>query len=222
MAAYDAHEEIIRLMERNEIVAAMEADHFFWQLHIGALHCALFVTLGRIFDKRSDAHSVYKVLDAAHDHIELFSHKALFQRRINWEMTGKANEAKWWQVDGEKWQLTNRSNKPAWWVPDKQAFTDLQALLKAHKALFFKAYRPLRHEYFAHRKIQPDKPFAEMFEQTNRQELGKTIKFLRDLAETLRLTFVFGAPPVLRDVDYPDRTHARSPVASVLQKLSQS
>jgi hypothetical protein len=77
MEVFDVYQEIFRQIERNEIGAAVEADHLFWQVVVGSLLERLIVTLGRIFDKQKRARSVFKVLDAARDHIELFSRDAL-------------------------------------------------------------------------------------------------------------------------------------------------
>jgi hypothetical protein len=73
VAVYDSYEELHKLArERPDLESAMIADHAFWQVHLGALQNALFAILGRIFDKRRDAHSISKVLDAAEAHIEFF------------------------------------------------------------------------------------------------------------------------------------------------------
>jgi hypothetical protein len=82
MAVYDTYEELHKLaVERKDLEAAMMADHSFWQVQLGALQNALFVILGRIFDRGRDSHSILKVLDAAEEHIGFFSHEALARRK---------------------------------------------------------------------------------------------------------------------------------------------
>jgi hypothetical protein len=76
------YEEVHKLaLERNDLHTAMLADHAFWRVHLGALQNALFGILGRIFDKRKDAHSIMKVIDAAEEYIGFFSHGALAKRK---------------------------------------------------------------------------------------------------------------------------------------------
>jgi hypothetical protein len=61
----------------------------------------------------------------------------------------------------------------------------------------------------------------DMFQQTNRKELGDMIYFLRDLAEALRQTYTNGRPPILGDASYDsERKDIRRAVRSVLEKLA--
>ena len=82
LAVYDTYEELNRLaVDRNDIQAAMLADHAFWQVQLGALQDCLFIILGRLFDKHPGAHSISKVLDAAKKYIGFFSHEELSRRK---------------------------------------------------------------------------------------------------------------------------------------------
>jgi hypothetical protein len=95
MAVYDAYEEVHKLaLERNDLHTAMLADRAFWRVHLGALQNALFGILGRIFDKRKDAHSIMKVIDAAEEYIGfsrtrhlLRGSRALARSRTGWTTT---------------------------------------------------------------------------------------------------------------------------------------
>ena len=108
------------------------ADHTFWQVHLGALQNALFVILGRIFDKGRDSHSILKVLDAAEEHIGFFSLEALARRK------------------------TQGGPKPDWldayiatsWTGDRQTMAALKKSLEPHVKSYREVYEPLRHSYF--------------------------------------------------------------------------
>jgi hypothetical protein len=207
MSVFDVYQEIFRQMERNEVEAAVEPDHLFWQVVVGSLLEGLVVTLGRIFDNHRNAHSVSKVLEAAYDHIDFFSRDALARRQDR--MASKRGE----------WLDIRPPLNP--WPPNEQTFADFRKTLQDHEAEFQRIYQPLRHEYFAHRALDPNKPFMEIFRQANPEKLAKMIAFLRDLAEALFQTFINGKPPELGAVDYKrERETTRFAVASALQKLS--
>ena len=188
MEVFNVYQEILRQIERNEIGAAVEADHLFWQVVVGSLLERLIVTLGRIFDKQKRAHSVFKVLDAARDHIELLSRDALARRQD--------------RIAGERPEWLDLRRTSETWEPNEQAFADLTKDLQDHEAEFQMIYRPLRHEYFAHRALDPTKSSREMFRQANPEKLATMITFLRDVAEALFQTFINGQPPERGKVDY--------------------
>jgi hypothetical protein len=192
-------------VDRNDIQAAMLADRVFWQVQLGALQGYLFVILGRLFDKRSDAHSISKVLDAAQKYVGFFSHKALSRRK---------------QEGGPKPAWLDEYMRTAW-VPKRETFAALRESLEKHSQYYSTVYLPIRNNQIAHRSLKPPKSVWEMFEQTNRKELGETLVFLRDLAGVIHQAFVNGAPPVLGETNHEwDRAETRSAVRSVLEKLA--
>ena len=207
MAVYDVYEEVHKLaLERNDLHTAMLADNAFWRVHLGALQNALFGILGRIFDKRKDAHSIMKVIDAAEEHIGFFSHGALAKRKL-----GIGPKPDW--LD---------DYIPTAWAGDRQTIGALKKSLEPHINRYRDVYEPLRHSYFAHRSLKPEQSVGEMFEQTNRIEIGETITYIRDLAEALRQAYVNGREPVPGIMNYErEREEHRFAVRSVLEKLSQ-
>jgi hypothetical protein len=99
---------------------------------------------------------------------------------------------------------------------------DLKHSLDPHVKLYRDVYQPLRHSYFAHRTIKPQVSTWEMFRQTDREEIGKTIQYLRDVAEAIRQAFINGTKPIpIKASHGPDREGVRSAVRSVLVKLAQ-
>lgn len=183
----------------------MLADHAFWQVQLGALQGYLFVILGRLFDKRSGARSISKVLDAAQEYIGFFSHRALSRRK---------------REGGPKPSWLDEYMRTAW-VPKRETFVALGKSLEKHSQYYRRVYLPIRNNYIAHRSLKPPKSVGEMFEQTNRKELGEMLVFLRDLAEVISQAFVNGRPPVPGGTNYEsDWTEIRSAVRSVLEKLA--
>lgn len=211
MTVYDMYEELNRLHERGYIHRALLADAAFWQVQKASLQHMLFAILGRIFDKRGDAHSVAKVLNNARKNLQFFSHEALARRKT----AGAAVKPEW--MDGYmEWLDDDMADA---WIPDAQAFTDLEEELESRQAEFNKTYLPIRNSYYAHRALKP-LSIEGLFAQTNRAELGKMLVFLRDLGGALREAFYNGNPPVLGKLDCEsDRREIRSAVRGVLGKL---
>lgn len=108
------------------------------------------------------------------------------------------------------------------WSGDRQTITDLERSLEPHIKLYRNVYEPLRHSYFAHRAMQGEQSVWNMFQQTNREEIGKTIQYIRDVAESLREAFFNGRKPIpLVATLEADREVVRFAVRSVLVKLAQ-
>jgi len=146
------------------------------------------------------------VLSTAEEHIGFFSHKALARRKT------AAGPRPWW--------LDNYIR--AAWAGDRQTMAGLKQSLEPHIKLYREVYEPLRHSYFAHRAIKPRQSIRHMFQQTNREEIGETIRYLRDVAEALRQAFVNGTNPIpIKAAGELDREEVRSAVRSVLVKLAQ-
>jgi hypothetical protein len=206
LAVYDTYEELNRLArDRNDIQVAMLADYAFWQVQLGVLQGYLFVILGRLFDKRSDAHSISEVLGAAQKNIVFFSHEALSRRK---------------REGGPKPSWLDEYLRTAW-VPKQATFAALAKSLEKHSQYYRRVYRPIRNSHIAHRSLKPPKSVGEMFGQTNRKELGEMLVFLRDLAGVIRQAFLNGRPPVLGETNYEsDRTKVQFAVQSVLEKLT--
>ena len=206
LAVYDTYEELNRLaVDRNDLQAAMLADHAFWQVQLRALQDCLFIILGRLFDKHSDAHSISKVLDAAQKYIGFFSHEALSRRK---------------REGGLKPPWLDKYMRTAW-VPKCETFAALGKSLEEHSKYYCTVYLPIRNNHVAHHSLKPPKSVWEMFEQTNRKELGEMLVSLRDLAGVIQAAFLDGTPPVLGKTIYEsDRAEIRSAARSVLEKLA--
>jgi hypothetical protein len=206
LAVYDTYEELNRLaVDRNDIQAAMLADHAFWQVQLGALQGYLLVILGRLFDKGRDAHSISKVLNAAEKYISFFSHEALSHRK---------------REGGPKPSWLDEYVRTAW-VPKRETFAALGKSLEEHSQYYCTVYLPIRNNFIAHHSLKPPKSVWEMFEQTNRKELGEMLVSLRDLAGVIQAAFLDGTPPVLGKTIYEsDRAEIRSAARSVLEKLA--
>lgn len=67
-----------------------------------------------------------------------------------------------------------------------------------------------------------EKAGAMLFPSTNRDELGRTIDFLKDLVGVIGNLYVNGCEPVLGKCDFTrDKNRVRASVEEVLRKLAR-
>ena len=115
---------------------ALNRAPLFWNTSLGALQSATLVTLGRMFDPDPKNHSITRLLSLAHSNLELFSKEALAERKR--ELSANADE---WLQEYLK----------GIYVPNSDDFRRLKRHVSVRRRTYEENYRPLRHQFFAHR-----------------------------------------------------------------------
>jgi hypothetical protein len=115
---------------------ALNKAPLFWNTTLGALQAATLLTLGRVFDPDPDNHSITRLLCLAHRNLQLFSKEALAERKR--ELSPNADEWLPEYLEGV-------------YVPSSNDFWKLKKFIAIRRRTYEKNYRPLRHQYFAHR-----------------------------------------------------------------------
>ena len=206
---YQTYEELNRLALGDvTIFRVLNADASFWQPYRGILLSSLFITMSRIFDPASDAITVQKLVTATLANVQLFSKEALKARKI-----GGGPEPAW--IDDYMKNV---------WVPiEATQLRFLQKALNPHISLFTSVYLPIRNNIYAHRLMSDDRAGAELFPKTNREEIGETINFLRELVAVIQNLYRNGDEPKLGGRNLSDRgKRIRTGVEMVLRKLANA
>ena len=166
---------------------ALNKAPLFWNTSLGALQSATLVTLGRMFDPDPKNHSITRLLSLAHSNLELFSKEALAERKR--ELSTNADE---WLPEYLK----------GVYVPNSDDFRRLKRHVSVRRRIYEKNYRPLRHQFFAHRSASQSTDVAALFAKTNIRELQQLLVFLRRMHEALWQLFFNGNKPTLRPARY--------------------
>jgi HEPN superfamily AbiU2-like protein len=184
IAVFHTYEEILRLSsEEDAVFRAFNANAMFWNVQKLSLQTTIFVALNRLFEVDGNALSIHRLLNETLAHPEFFSKDALRQRKINLKSEPEYLDA-----------LIN----DAWSPADASELRYLKMELKPHFRKFMEIYQPIRHTYYAHRLLQTDKPIAELFSLTNRNELGQILDFLHQLVKEIWHLYQNGMKPEFR------------------------
>jgi AbiU2 len=179
-AVFHTYEEIIRLGSEAAVFRAFNANAMFWNVQKVSLQTTIFVALNRLFETDPNALSIHRLLNETLAHPEFFSKDALRKRKIDLKLAPEYLDA---LIDG------------AWAPVDASELRYLKKELKPHSRKFTEIYQPIRHTYYAHRLLQTDKPVAELFSLTNRNELGQILNFLHELVEGIWHLYQNGVKP---------------------------
>ena len=141
----------------------------YWTLSLFALQTTFFIVFGRLFDDRSDSHSVQKLVEATIAHPEFFSRAALRERRR------EASKIAGTDPDWLKQFLADA------WEPIGADIEPLRAALVPHSQRVAKIYKPLRHKVFAHKAVEDDAAISALFAKTLIGDVMDTLRFLHTL-----------------------------------------
>lgn len=201
-------EEMNRLaLTDDAILRALNREPLFWKGYRSTCQTALFVTMGRIFDRGPDTHSIHKIIDATVDHWRFFSRESLRNRRIQ----GAREEPEW----------LNDFIAAAW---EPSCAADLEFLrteLGPHADDFGNVYRPIRDAVIGHRLMTNDQAAVQLFPSTNREQVGRILDFLHGLIDRLIDLYNNGTEPLMGQNDFTAyNQRVRSEVQSVLGRLT--
>jgi AbiU2 len=135
-AAFYAAEEINRFALENEAnYGKLNRDARFWNLQVHALKTAYLMGLGRLFDKRRDAHSMMELLRATETYPGYFSKAALLERKQ--------------RTSGQELEVIERT-LDGMWEPKSEELKQISAELDRSCQCYRERYENIRHTIFAH------------------------------------------------------------------------
>lgn len=149
----------------------------FWNLATRALQGNALIALGRIFDKDSRSHGVFRLLRLAEEHRHIFLKAALEKRKR--PQAGKCTEEFMRTV----------------YVPSARDFARLRRYMDKQRAIYDGQYKILRDKFYAH-KERTDVTAA--FANVSIPTLERLLVFLQQLDEALWDLFHNGRKPMLR------------------------
>lgn len=172
--------------DKKKTLNAVNRTPLFWNTVMSALQTSFFIVLGRIFDQKSP-HNIDRLLKAAQDNIEMFSKKALANRKRK-----DSDNADEWLDDYLK----------TVYEPTVKDFRELRKKVKEYRKIYTSNYRDIRHKIYAHKKVSDSEEVQKLFSKTNIRELQKIFVFVNALYEALWQLFYNGRKPVLRRMRY--------------------
>ena len=197
-------EELIILSNESEAALnAFNTTPLFWNVFRDSLQESLFMGLSRLCDNSKDVINVTRVLKGVMGYPEFFSKEAL-QRRL----------AKRGLTDS----LANHLIEAAWFPESGADFKPLKTAVSLHLRRIEDIYVPIRGSYYGHRSIKVDA--RELFDKTNRAELGETLDTLRQLVGGLQFLYDNGMKPRVdvrgtKALDLTSRGYVREVVKAV-------
>lgn len=206
IAIFHTREEINRLAAEDQgIRRILDADADFWNVQAHSLQESLFIRLGRILDTDPDAHSIHRIVRTTLGHPEFFSTNALAARKM---------------AGGPKPAWLDGYIAKAWPPSNANELRPLKQRLAEFNRRWEKAYKPIRHQYYAHRVVSSPQAF-ELFAETNRDEIGAILDFLHDLVDRIQDLYLNGIKPELDRQSYKEYNKSvRSKAERVLRKLA--
>jgi hypothetical protein len=134
-AAFYTAQEINRFaLETSANYEKLNRDYRFWSLQVYALKTTYLVGLGRLFDKRSDVHSMVGLLKSTEANPGYFSKAALAERkRLGGQGTGVIETS----LEGT-------------WQPTRGELRTFQEELGPSLRIYRDRYETIRHKIFAH------------------------------------------------------------------------
>jgi AbiU2 len=115
----------------------LNRDVRFWNLQVHALQTAYLMGLGRLFDKRGDAHSIMELLDATEEYRGFFSKAALRTRKLR-------------TVRNQDNQQVIEASLEGIWEPTRDELRQIRKEVEPSIGVYHARYKTIRHEIFAH------------------------------------------------------------------------
>lgn len=195
---YIAH-AIDELAARNQEVLQLLNDtpHFWLTVKVGLQNCAI-LTVGKIFDRAGDAHSIDKLLKYVYENRQtVFSRTALAQRKK--QMAPELGEALADYMRGVhefKQSDIQRVNR----------------LLKKYRRIYFEQFRDIRTNLIAHTLVVDPAKIDAMYAKTNWRDFEKCVRFLNQLSNALWHLYYNGTLPRIRPMRHSTRVLLAMPL----------
>jgi hypothetical protein len=154
----------------------------FWKLQVHGLQTAYVMGLGRLFDKRRDAHSVIRLRDATQKYPGFFSKDSLRTRKLRTV------------YDHDHTQMIEaiEASLEGVWEPTPAELRQICGKVDPSLRLYEEKYETIRHEIFGH--IGKDqKKIANALSKTLLSDVDAMFLDLLDLMDALHALFDNGA-----------------------------
>lgn len=161
----------------------------FWLTHRAGMQVAAYVTIGRIFDTKSN-YNINALLDSFEANLHQFSRDALAARKRE----GRSTDPEWLAeyVDSA-------------YYPDKRDVARLRAKVAEYREIYDRAVKPPRHKYIAHREKREHSEVQALFAAGKVRELWRLVTFLYTMYNSLWEQYYNGRKPILRPTRYSVR-----------------
>jgi len=156
----------------------------FWLSCSAALQSSAYISLGRIFDTKSN-YNVAALLDAMEKNLELFQREGLASRKRN----GSEIDPPWLP------EYLERA-----YYPTIKDVNRLRAMVEKYRVIYERAIKPARNKYLAHREKEEHAEVKALFAGGTVRELWRLTTFLYQLYEVLWEQLHNGRRPVFRSL----------------------
>jgi|GEM_PF-5261487 len=161
---------------------AVNRHALFWNTTLGALQTALFISLGRIFDKDPRSHCISRLLSEASQNPQIFSRASLAARKRK-------------QSPGASWIPTYVKDA---YVPTTDDFNRLSRYITNKRKIYEKTYEPIRHKIFAHSGVGSKEKKDALFSKTQVGEFQRLVLSLRAFHEAMLQLYINGIKPKIK------------------------
>jgi len=141
----------------------------FWTVCGAALQMSAFISLGRIFDEGSP-YNLIKLLKSMESNVDIFQRDALAKRKMQGQLLAP------------EWLDSYLDNA---YYPTTDDFRNLRKIVKAYKAVYKKAIKPVRDKYYAHREFEDTSDVQALFASVTLHEILNLSVSLLELSEVL-------------------------------------
>lgn len=156
----------------------------FWLSCSAALQSSAYISLGRIFDTKSN-YNVSTLLDAMEKNLELFQREGLDSRKRN----GSEIDPPWLP------EYLERA-----YYPTIKDVNRLRAMVEKYRVIYERAIKPARNKYLAHREKEEHAEVKALFAGGTIREIWRLTTFLHQLYEVLWEQLYNGRRPVFRSL----------------------
>ena len=156
----------------------------FWLSCSAALQSSAYISLGRIFDTKSN-YNVAALLDAMEKSLDIFQREGLASRKRN----GSEIDPPW---------LPDYLESAHY--PTIKDINRLRAMVEKYRAIYERAVKPARNKYLAHREKEESAEVKALFAGGTVRELWRLTTFLHQLYEVLWEQLHNGRRPVFRSL----------------------
>jgi hypothetical protein len=156
----------------------------FWNSCSAALQSSAYISLGRIFDRKSK-YNIFALLDAMEKNLDLFQREGLASRKRN----GSEIDPPWLSeyLEGAYYPTIKDINR-------------LRTRVEKYCGIYERAFKPARNKYLAHREKEEHAEVKELFALGTVRELWRLTTFLYQLYEVLWQQLHNGQRPVFRSL----------------------
>lgn len=174
------------LVQNKSALDTVNKSPEFWITTDEALHTAFFITLGRVFDKRKDSHSIFSMLKLACNNKNIFSKSALSRRKKS-----QINNAHEWLEE----------NLKDVYEPSCEDFVKLWEEVSQCSKEYDASYMKIRHKFFAHKQIPEANGSYVVNTETSYCDSQKLLYRLSSLHVALCKLFYDGMKPDLHKME---------------------